>query len=288
MKKIKFVIDDGLSGGEVKNILFKTLKMSSKLVKSLKKYDDGILLNSVPATVRTVVKSGDLLEVNIYEEASENIVPNDIPLDIIYEDDDILAVNKPADMPAHPSLHHYENTLANAVVNYYKDSDFVFRAVNRLDKDTSGIMLIAKNRYSAELMSRQMRNREIKKTYLAICCGVPPTKGTIEAPIRRMCGSIIKRIVADDGKYARTDYEVLKSENNCSLLKIVPHTGRTHQIRVHMAHIGNPLFGDFMYGTEEEEERTRLHCASLEFRHPISGENTVMKAKIPEDFFIKI
>lgn len=194
MKKITLKITEELSGKDVKHILFKRLNMSAKLVKKLKSYDDGLLLNSERITVRALVKTGDVFEVNIPEEKSENIVPNDIPIDVIYEDEDILAVNKPYNMPTHPSIHHFNNTLANAVVNYYKGNDFVFRTVNRLDRDTTGIVLIAKNQYSAELMCRQIRNREIKKKYLAICCGVPnPASGTVEASIRRMNDSIITR-----------------------------------------------------------------------------------------------
>lgn len=288
MKRITLKITEELSGKDVKYILFKKLNMSAKLVKKLKSYDDGLLLNSERVTVRAIVKTGDVFEVNIPEEKSENIVPDDIPIDIIYEDEDILAVNKPHNMPTHPSIHHFHNTLANAVVNYYKGNDFVFRTVNRLDRDTTGIVLIAKNQYSAELMCRQIRNREIKKTYLAICCGVPNSaSGTIEAPIRRMNDSIITRMVAEDGQYAKTDYTVLKSEKGCSLVELTPHTGRTHQIRVHMAYMGNPLYGDFIYGTEVSGERTRLHCSSLEFVHPTSDRRITLTADIPDDFFIK-
>ena len=289
LKRILLNITDELSGKDVKYILFNKLKMSAKLVKKLKTCDDGFMLNSERITVRAVVNKGDVFEVNIPEEKSENIVPGDIPINVIYEDDDILAVNKPYDMPTHPSLHHYDNTLANAVVNYYKGSDFVFRTVNRLDRDTTGVVLIAKNQYSADLMCRQIRSREIRKTYLAICCGVPnPPTGTIEAPIRRMNDSIITRMVAKGGQYAKTDYKVLKSKDKFSLVKLIPHTGRTHQIRVHMAHIGHPLFGDFIYGTEEAGERTRLHCSSLELLHPISGKSITLAADMPDDFFIRL
>lgn len=264
--------------------------MSSSLVKELKQADDGIMLNSRRVTVRERVTRGDILEINITEGRSENIVPSDIPIDIIYENDDILAVNKPCNMPMHPSAHHYENTLANAVVNYYKDTDFVFRAISRLDKDTTGIVVIAKNKYSSEVLSRQMRKREIVKKYLAVCCGIPtPMRGTIEVPIGRQDDSIIKRIVSENGQYAKTDYEVLKSEGDISLVSLTPHTGRTHQLRVHMAYIGCPLYGDFAYGTEILGERTRLHCSSLEFTNPQDGQRMTLTAPLPEDFlFTKI
>ena len=288
MRKIEFTVTKDLDGTEIKYILYKNLELSSKLIRKLKTYDDGILLNNKKATVREKVHSGDILLLNIRDEASLNIVPNDIPLDIIYEDEDILAVNKPHNMPTHPSQNHYEGTLANGVMNYYKDKDFVFRAVNRLDRDTTGLVLIAKNRYSSELFCRQIRSGDIQKIYLAICHGVPDnTLGEIEAPIKRKQDSVITRIVADDGQYAKTDYEVLKSENGFSLVKLMPKTGRTHQIRVHMSHIGHPLYSDFIYGKEIEGERTRLHCSELTFYHPVKGEMMTLNAPVPDDFFIK-
>ncbi len=288
LRKIEFKITADLSGAEVKQILYKSLSLSSKLIRKLKTYEDGILLNYNKVTVSHKVFEGDILTVNIKDEASLNIVPNDIPLDIVYEDEDILAVNKPYNMPTHPSINHYEGTLANGVMNYYKDKDFAFRAVNRLDRDTTGIVLIAKNRYSAEFLSRQIRNGEIKKTYLAICMGVPkPYDGVIDAPIKRKEDSVITRVVAYDGQYAKTGYSVIKSENGCSLVKLNPETGRTHQIRVHMAHIGHPLYGDFIYGEEIEGERTRLHCRALSFYHPVKEEIMTLTADVPDDFFIR-
>ena len=288
MRKIEFIVTKDLDGTEIKYILYKSLELSSKLIRKLKTYDDGIMLNNKKATVREKVSSGDVLLVNIRDEVSLNIVPNDIPLDVVYEDEDILAVNKPYNMPTHPSQNHYEGTLANGVMNYYKVTDFVFRAVNRLDRDTTGIVLIAKNRYSSELFCRQIRNGEIQKTYLAIVSGTPENiKGVVEAPIKRKEDSVITRIVADDGQYAKTEYEVLKSENGFSLVRLMPKTGRTHQIRVHMAHIGHPLYSDFIYGVEVEGERTRLHCSELTFYHPVKEEMLTLTAPVPDDFFIK-
>lgn len=287
LKQIKLHISEDLSGREIKSILFGKYKMSSSLVKELKQTANGIMLNSERVTVRNRVKCGDILEINITEGRSENIVPNSIPIDIIYENEDILAVNKPCNMPMHPSVHHYENTLANAVVNYYQNTDFVFRAVSRLDKDTTGVVVIAKNKYSSEILSRQMRERDIVKKYLAVCCGVPnPRYGTIEVPIGRQDNSIIKRIVSKDGQYAKTDYEVIKTVGDISLVSLTPHTGRTHQLRVHMAYIGCPLYGDFAYGTEIPGERTRLHCSSLEFTNPQDGKRLTLTAPMPKDFLL--
>ena len=257
MKEIKLEIKKELDNKTVKEILFSNLSLTSRLVTKLKT-TGGIVLNGEVVTVRKVVKAGDVLTVKIKSEQSENIIPNNIPLDILYEDEDILAVNKPKDMPTHPSIGHYEGTLANAVMYYFKDTDFTFRAVNRLDRDTTGIVLIAKNQYAAAYLNKQITNREINKMYLAICSGVPEEEhGIIEAPIKRENDSVIKRIVSKDGQYAKSEYWVLNKKDGFSLVKLKPYTGRTHQLRVHLAHINTPIYSDFIYGEEIKGERTR-------------------------------
>lgn len=284
MKTIEIVITEELSGKDIKSILFNHLRFSSRLVTMIKT-DGEILINKSHATVRKTVELGDILSLVIPERKSQNIVPNNIKLDVIYEDEDILLVNKPYNMPTHPSQGHYENTLANAVMYRYRDTDFVFRAVNRLDRDTTGIVLIAKNQYCANMLCNEIKERRIQKEYIAVCCGkLPFDAGTVEAPIIRGDKSIIKRSVSDDGQYAKTDYTVLAYENGYSLVKLIPHTGRTHQIRVHMANLGTPLFGDFIYGKEIDGERTRLHCYSMEFIHPSIKETMKFIAPIPDDF----
>lgn len=288
MKTIEIEITKKECNRTVKSILFDDLKMSKRLVTRLKK-GDGIKVNDEHSTVRRVVCEGDILKISFFEEQNENIVANDISLDIVYEDDEILVVNKPSDMPTHPSINHYEGTLANAVMHKFKDTKFVFRAINRLDADTTGLVIIAKNQYSANELNRQIRNREIKKVYLAICCGkLPYNSGTVEKNIKRAQESVIKRIVSDDGQYAKTDYEVLEYKDGFSLVKLRLHTGRTHQIRVHMAYINAPLYADFIYGEGIENERVRLHCYSLEFSHPVTKEKMVFKKDAPDDFFIKV
>lgn len=287
MKQIKHIITLDETGKEIKELLINTLHLSSRLITALKKTENGILLNSEHATVRKNVVSGDILCINLPEEKSENIPPVNIPLDIIFEDEDILVVNKSSNLPTHPSLGHFEDTLANGVMYYYKDQNFVFRAVNRLDRDTTGLVLIAKNQYAANNLSMQIRENKIKKTYLAICEGEFQKKtGTIIAPIKRDSEVGLKRVVDENGQYAETDYIVLAYKDGYSLVKILPKTGRTHQIRVHMSHIGHPLYSDFLYGIELENERVRLHCESLEFSHPTSKEKCTFKAPLPADFFI--
>ncbi len=286
MKEIEVKIDELLSGKTVKEILFSHLLLTSRLVTRLKA-SDGIWLNGERVTVRKVVNENDVLKILIKSEKSENIVPNDIALDIIYEDEDVLVVNKPADMPTHPSIGHFDGTLANAVMYYFRDTDFMFRAVNRLDRDTTGLVVIAKNQYSAGYLNQQIMNRDIKKMYLAICCGVPEiSNGVIEAPIKRESESVIKRVVAPEGQYAKTEYWVMNSRDGFSLVKLKPHTGRTHQLRIHMAYINTPIYSDFIYGEEIKGERTRLHCYCMEFRRPSDGQTLVLNAPIPNDFFI--
>lgn len=287
MKEIEVKIDGGLSGKTVREILFSHLFLTSRLVTRLKR-DGGIILNGENVTVRRTVADGDVLKIIIKSDGSQNIKPQNIPIDIIYEDEDIIAVNKPPDMPTHPSAGHFGGTLANALMYCFRNTDFTFRAVNRLDRDTTGLVLIAKNQYSAGYLNRQLMNREIEKTYNAICCGIFGEKsGIIEAPIKRESGSVIKRVAAADGQYAKSEYRVIRTENGFSLVCLKPYTGRTHQLRVHMAYNKTPIFGDFMYGEEVDGERTRLHCRSLRFRRPSDGEEIFLEAPLPMDFFIK-
>lgn len=284
MKNIEIKISGKLSGKTVKEILFGELKLSARLVTRLKK-TGGITVNGEGVTVRKEVQCGDVLNVAAEDEPSENIVPCDIPIDVIYEDEDILLVNKPAGMPVHPSFGHYEDTLANAVMYRYRDRNFSFRAVSRIDRDTTGLVLIALNRFSADFLCRQMRERKISKEYLAVCCGVPINKsGKIEVPIMRENESVIKRIVDENGQYSLTEYEMIYSDGVYSVIRAFPHTGRTHQIRVHLSYIGIAIYGDFIYGEEIPGEPMRLHCSSLGFVHPSDGRYVKFNAEPPEYF----
>lgn len=284
MKNIEIKISGKLSGKTVKEILFGDLKFSARLVTRLKK-TGGITVNGEGVTVRKEVQCGDVLNVAAEDEPSENIVPCDIPIDVIYEDEDILLVNKPAGMPVHPSFGHYEDTLANAVMYRYRDRNFSFRAVSRIDRDTTGLVLIALNRFSADFLCRQMRERKISKEYLAVCCGVPINKsGKIEVPIMRENESVIKRIVDENGQYSLTEYEMIYSDGVYSVIRAFPHTGRTHQIRVHLSYIGIAIYGDFIYGKEIPGEPMRLHCSSLGFVHPSDGRYVKFNAEPPEYF----
>ena len=262
---------------KIRDYLRRRLGLSVSLIACVK-YDN-VKLNGEYVHMRALVKNGDVIEITLPDEESENIEPMNVPIDVIYEDDYIIAVNKPKNMPVHPSRGNHLPTLANAV-RHYVGKPFVFRAVNRLDRDTSGIVLIAKDRLSGAKLYQSMKERKFKKTYLAHVEGVPTSiHGIINAPIARETEGGIKRVVREDGKECITEYELIETyEDGTSLIKITPHTGRTHQIRVHMAHVGHPLVNDFLYGKRTDETYS-LHCASLSFPHPFTGQTVTLKTK---------
>ena len=263
---------------KIRDYLKNRLGLSTSLIAQVK-YDN-VILNGVAVHMRAMVKNGDVIEITLPSEDSENIEPMDIPIDIVYEDDYLIAVYKPKNMPVHPSRGNHLPTVANAI-RHYIGHPFVFRAVNRLDRDTSGIVLIAKDRLSGAKLYQAMKERRFEKTYLAIVEGIPEAHGFIDAPIVREEEGSIKRVVREDGKECRTEYELISTdESGNSLIKVIPHTGRTHQIRVHMAYIGHPLVDDFLYGTRGEETYS-LHCASLSFPHPFTNEMITVNAEIP-------
>ncbi len=269
MEKLYFTVADIDGEMKISEYLKNRLGFSTSLVATVKY--GYVKVSGQIVTMRKTVKVGDEIEVTLPDEESENIPPIDIPLDIVYEDEHILAVNKPSEMPTHPSRGNSLPTLANAVAHYIK-RPFVFRAINRLDRGTSGLVIIAKNRYSGAKLGRSMKEGNFHKKYVALVSGVPEQRcGRVCAPIRRECEGSIKRIVAPDGKVAITDYEVSKICGENSLCTLTLHTGRTHQIRVHMAHIGHPLVNDFLYG-ERGDEGYFLKCYEISFPHPLTNE----------------
>ena len=282
-KIIKVNIDSTLDNKEVKYILKNLIGLSDGIISSLKKSDKGIMIDGTRVFVNEKVKEGQQLVVFVPDTRSD-IPASDIHLEILYEDEDIIAINKPRKMPTHPSLNHYEDTLANGLMHYYSKMNFTFRAITRLDKDTSGVVLVAKNPLSAMILSRSMKNAEILKEYIAVVNGVmDKPSGKISAPIKRQQKSIILRCVAPDGEEAITEYETIMSNEGLSFVRLFPKTGRTHQIRVHMSHIGTPIYGDELYGAKQSGEATRLHCRKICFRHPMSGELLEIEAPIPDD-----
>ena len=284
---LEYEIPSEYDGANITTVLKQHFKISTNLIKDLKKYKEGIQVNGEHKRVVDLAAKGDILKITIRDTVSENIVPTDIPLDIVYEDEDVLVINKPSNMATHPAMGNYENSLANGVMYYYKSKgeERVFRAVNRLDKDTSGLMAVAKNSYIHARLGEEIQKKELKRKYMCIVCGDVERDGTVDAPIRRADGSVINRIVAPDGQRAVTHYRVVKRYGEYTLLEMELETGRTHQIRVHMAYIGHPLVGDWLYGMEDHNiaKRQMLHSCYLCFTHPITGQIMEFKDEMAED-----
>ena len=265
---------------------------SSQNLVQLKKNPDAVLANEVPCFMNHVLHPGDTLTLHIREaRSSEKIPPVELPLDIVYEDEDLMVINKPAGMPIHPSMNNYYNSMANALAYYFDQQNrpFVFRCINRLDRDTSGLTIVAKHYVSAGILSAMIANKAtsgITREYLAIAKGsVRPLEGTITAPLGRKEGSIIERTIDfEKGESAITHYKVLDEKNGHSLVSLILETGRTHQIRIHMKHLGYPLIGDYLYNPDMERiQRQALHAWKLSFVHPITGEKMQFTAPLPED-----
>ena len=261
---------------------------SRQVIIHLKQTPNGICINGEWQRINYILCAGDTLNICIQEETSSPaIVPTPLPLTIVYEDEDILVVNKPADMPVHPSQNNYDNTLANAVAYYYQSQGipFVFRCINRLDRDTTGLTLLAKNLLSSCILSGMMKERGIHREYLAIASGQVPCSGTISLPIGRMEGSTIERCIDPlSGESAITHYTCLASNAYYSLVQITLDTGRTHQIRVHMKAIGHPLPGDYIYNPDYSMiHRQALHSHRLCFLHPIQKVPLRFEAPLPLD-----
>lgn len=262
---------------------------SRQLLRQLKETENGLLRNGQPTFMTIALKNGDRIRVRLLEKAerSEAIMPAPLPFEIVYEDEDLLVINKPADMPIHPSFQNHGNTLADALTWHYQQQgkEFVYRCINRLDRDTTGLLIVARHQLSASILSDMVRKREIHREYLAIVEGIPPEKGTISAPIGRKEGSaILREVNFETGEPARTHFTRLETRNGLSLVSLKLETGRTHQIRVHMAYIGCPLIGDYLYYPDHTRiNRQALHSYRLSFLHPITGKALSFTAPLPED-----
>ncbi len=280
MRHIEFVIDDSYDGKKVIAYLRGEAKFSARLVNSLKRIEKGITLNGEHIRTVDIMHKGDILAVNIPEDKN-SIEPVEYPLDIVYEDNDIIVINKPAGLAMHPTHNHQGDTLANAVTAYLvsKGANTAFRAVGRLDKSTSGLVVCALNKYSAASLAGNF-----VKTYFAIVKGRFEGTGTIDRPIYRPDPMKTLRAVGDDGDRAVTHWQCLWTDGDISLMRITLETGRTHQIRVHFASIGAPLCGDDMYGsTDMRSGRAALHCGILDFVHPVTGETMHFEVPVPDD-----
>lgn len=272
----------------VKEVLKAEFSMSDRLLLKLKKLDK-IYLNGKVTSVNHPIVENDLIECHLdYDEDNSNIVPTKIPVNIIYEDEAYLVVNKPAGIPVHPSMDHYTDSLANGVIFYFNQIGLKkkIRPVNRLDKDTSGIVIFSKNEYIQECLIKQMKNKQFIKKYIAIVNGnLDNLEGIINAPIARKENSIIERCVSETGDTAITHYKVLKRNDNFDVIECILETGRTHQIRVHFAYLGHSLLSDTLYGVSSPLiNRQALHAYEVEFIHPITKQKVKYIADIPDDF----
>ena len=294
---IHYRIPNSYEGHKISEFL-RNQGISTKSIIRLKSDVENVLLNDEPGFINRILKKDDRLTLCVKElESSKKIPPVDLPLSIIYEDEDILIVNKPANMPIHPSMNNYENTLGNAVAYYYmkKGEPFLYRCINRLDRDTTGLTILAKHYLSCGILYDEMESREIKRTYYAIVenrtvFDAPYAHrllqtGTIDLPLGRKPDSAIERMVdIKNGDKAITHYRVLATNDGLSLLELQLDTGRTHQIRVHMQTIGHPLIGDFLYNPKDTHmKRQALHAGKLSFRHPITKEMLSFTAPVPQD-----
>lgn len=287
---MEFIIPKELEDREIKYILHSHLMLSRASVSRLKRLDNGILLDSQRVTVRAKVRCGQILTLALedrLEEENGAIEPIESDIEVLYEDDDCIAVNKPAGMPTHPSHGHHNDTLANALVYRFKKqgTPFVFRPVNRLDRETSGVVLVAKNKAAAARLGDAMMRSQIKKTYLALLEGVGmPEEGTIEGYVARAKESIIFREFRGSGsesEYSLTEWKKIAEFDGHTLVEAHPITGRTHQLRVHFSHIGYPISGDGLYGSEEGiGQRLALHALKLSF--PVNGKTVTVMTDIPD------
>lgn len=290
VRYLSYTVPARQEGTEAGVILRRTLEVSSTWLKTAKRLPDGITADGKRITTRTALGAGQVLRIRLSDTCCRSgIVPCPGPLDIVYEDEDLVVLNKTAGIPVHPSPQENSNTIGNFLLYYYEKEGISadFHPVHRLDRGTSGLILVAKHAYAQDLLRRCLHTDSFQRAYLAVCDGHPvPSQGTIDLPIRRSEGSVIRREVCrEDGCPARTDYKVLRTTAGRSLVHLALHTGRTHQIRVHMAAIGCPLTGDFLYGRENHSviDRPALHAAFLSFVHPLTRKTLEFTCGLPKD-----
>jgi RluA family pseudouridine synthase len=286
MRTLKLVIEPAAGGRTVLSLLRRELACSDAHISRLKRRERGILLNGARCYVTARVQTGDTLEAEIGDQPDGHIVPMAYPLDVRYEDEDLLIIEKPAGIAVHPSSRDPEElTLENAVC-YYLGGRISPHPVSRLDRGTSGLMTFAKSGYVHERLRRQMHTESYTRVYLGVAVGrVTPPCGTIELPIGLAQGSTYRRAIRADGQAAQTTYETIAENGRFTLLRLIPHTGRTHQLRLHMAAAGYPLAGDWLYGAEDRAliGRPALHSHELALDHPVTGARIELISELPED-----
>ena len=288
-RRLELTVTPELAGARVDTLLKRCLHLSGTVVRRIKWLEDGILLDGVRVNTRCLPRAGQVLSVRLSDpERRSGIVPAPGPLDIVYEDEDLVVVNKAAGVPVHPGPGHFSDTIGNFLLHYYDltgvEADF--HPVHRLDRGTSGLLAVAKHAHAQEVLKGQLHTPAFRRLYLAVCQGAPePPAGVVDAPLGPKPDSLVEQMVRPDGKPARTRYETLAVYGDRALLRLELDTGRTHQIRVHMAYLGHPLTGDFLYGEEDRQliPRPALHSWRLSFQHPISGRELTFTAPMPAD-----
>ena len=289
MRRIELPITPELAGIKVDTLLKRHLHLSGTVVRRIKWLPDGILVDGARVNTRFCPREGQVLSVRLDDpERRSGIVPAPGPLDILYEDGDMVVLNKAPGVSVHPGPGHFDDTLGNFLLWHYDQEGETadFHPVHRLDRGTSGLLAAAKHPHAQEVLKNQLHTNAFRRTYLAVCEGVPQMpEGTIEAPLGPKPGSLMEQMVRPDGKFARTRYRVLGTYGERALVELELDTGRTHQIRVHMAYLGHPLTGDFLYGQEDRAliGRPALHSHRLELCHPVTGERMTFTAPLPQD-----
>ena len=288
METISKTITADQDGATVRHILKAEMHFSTHAVSRLTRVANGILVTGRHARTVDILRAGDVLTVETGDHRPPKVLPTpgDWPLPVVWEDGHLLVVNKPAGMTAHASNFLPDTPTVAGALAFTRGPDFIFHSVNRLDKGTTGLMVVAKSGYVHDLLRRSLHSQRFRREYRAVCVGCPePKSGTIDAPIGRDGTSAVARMVRPDGSPAISHYAVLSERNGLSLVKLIPETGRTHQLRVHMASIGCPLAGDWLYGTEDPAliARPALHSCALTLVHPVTGEVLDLTAPLPED-----
>ena len=286
---LNWTVPPELAGIKVDTLLKRHLNLSGTVVRRIKWLEDGILVDGVRVNTRFVPRAGQVMSVRLSDpERRSGIVPAPGPLDLIYEDEDLVVLNKAPGVPVHPGPGHFDDTICNFLLYYYDSVGIEADAhpVHRLDRGTSGLLAVAKHAHAQEVLKNQLHTAAFRREYLAVCRGAPfPAAGVVDAPLGPKPGSLVEQMVRPDGKPARTRYETLAVYGGRALLRLELDTGRTHQIRVHLAHLGHPLLGDFLYGAEEPDliPRPALHSWRLALRHPITGKELLFTAPVPAD-----
>ena len=284
---LKIIVNENDSSKTINEIINQKFDLSNRLFNKLIR-DKRIFVNDKNMDTRLKASENDKITIDLnYDEDNSNIVSKQMDLDIVYEDEGMVIINKPLGIAIHPSIRHYEDSIASGVKYYFESLGIhkKIRPVNRLDLNTSGLVIFAKNEYVQENLIKQMQTKTFTKEYLAIVTGILENKkGIIDKPIARKDGSIIERCVSETGQRAITEYEVIREFGNNSLVKCKLLTGRTHQIRVHFAYIGHPLLGDSLYGEKSDLiEGQALHCYKLKFLHPVTTKELVIKCDLSNE-----